>query len=86
MTLKEVAMKEMFKWLNHGIIYSIFDNKCVSFVQVVPKKTDIIVIRNDKNKLVPKTSKGLALRLPIVSKLVQHRNSSPMWVACLHWL
>jgi len=40
------------KWLDHGIIYSISNSEWLSFVQVVPKKTGITVIRNDKNELV----------------------------------
>ena len=43
----------MLKWLDHRLIYPISDSKWVSPIQVVPKKTDIIVIRNDKNELVP---------------------------------
>ena len=34
-------------------IYPIYDSEWVSPVQVVPKKIDITVIRNDKNELVP---------------------------------
>ena len=43
----------MLKWLEHGIIYPISDSEWVSPIQVVPKKTRITVIRNDKNELVP---------------------------------
>jgi len=43
----------VLKWLDHRIIYPIFDSEWISPVQVVPKKTGIIVIRNDKNELVP---------------------------------
>jgi len=39
--------------LDHDIIYPISDSERVSPIQVVPKKTDIAVIRNDKNELVP---------------------------------
>ena len=52
-TLQEVVKKEVLKWLDHGIIYPISDSEWVSPVQVVPKKTSITVIRNDKNELVP---------------------------------
>ena len=52
-TLQEVVRKEVLKWLHHGIIYPISDSEWVSPVQVVPKKTGIAVIRNDKNELVP---------------------------------
>ncbi|PKI72943.1 hypothetical protein CRG98_006643 [Punica granatum] len=37
-TLKEVVKKEVLKLLDAGIIYPISDSKCVSPVQVVPKK------------------------------------------------
>ena len=43
----------MLKWLDHEIIYPISDSECVSPIQVVLKKTDITVIRNDKNELIP---------------------------------
>ena len=52
-TPQEVIRKEVFKWLDHGIIYPIFDSKWVSLVQVVLEKTSITVIRNDKNELIP---------------------------------
>jgi len=42
----------VLKWLDHGIIYHIFENEWVSPVQVVPKKIGITVIRNYKNELV----------------------------------
>jgi len=43
----------VLKWLDHGIIYPISDYEWVSLIQVVPKKTGITVIRNDRNELVP---------------------------------
>jgi len=46
-TLQEVV-KEFLNWLDHMIIYPISDSEWVSPVQVVPKKTGITVIRNDK--------------------------------------
>jgi len=52
-TLQEVVKKEVLKWLDHEIIYSISDTEWVSPIQVVPKKTGITVIRNDKNESVP---------------------------------
>ena len=52
-TLREVINKEVIKWLDHGIIYLIFDSELISPVQVVPKKIGIIVIRNNKNELIP---------------------------------
>jgi len=52
-TLREVVRKEVLKWLYHGIIYPISDSEWVSPIQVVPKKTCITMISNDKNKLFP---------------------------------
>ena len=43
----------MLKWSNHGIIYPISDSEWVIPIQVVPKKTGITVIKNDKDELVP---------------------------------
>jgi len=51
-TLQEVVRKKVLNWLDHGIIYSISDIEWVSPVQVVPKKTGIVVVRNDKNELI----------------------------------
>jgi len=52
-TLQEVVRQEVLKWLDHGIIYPIFYSEWVSSVQVVPQRTGITVIRNNKNELVP---------------------------------
>ena len=37
-TMKEVARKEVLKWLDAGLIYPISDSSRVSSIQVVPKK------------------------------------------------
>ena len=52
-TLQEVVRKEVLKWLDHGIIYPISVSERVSPVQVVPKKTRMTVIKNEKKELVP---------------------------------
>jgi len=52
-TLQEVVRKEVLKWSDHGIIYPISDSEWVIPIQVVPKKTGITVIKNDKDELVP---------------------------------
>jgi len=52
-TLQEVVRKEVLKWLDHDIIYPISDSEWVSPVHVVPKKTRITVIKNDKDELIP---------------------------------
>ena len=51
--MKEVVRKEVLKWLNAGFIYEISDSPSVSPVHVVPKKGGFIVIRNEKNELIP---------------------------------
>ncbi|XP_062094160.1 uncharacterized protein LOC133800222 [Humulus lupulus] len=49
----EVVKKEILKLLNVGVIYPISNNKWVIPFQVVPKKADITVVRNDEDELVP---------------------------------
>ena len=51
--MKEVVRKEVLKLLNAGFIYAISDSPWVSPVHVVPKKGGFIVIRNEKNELIP---------------------------------
>ena len=51
--MKEVVRKEVLKWLNAGFIYAISDNPWVTPVHVVPKKGGFIVVRNEKNELIP---------------------------------
>ena len=43
----------MLKLLEAGLIYPISDSAWVSPVQVVPKKGGMIVIKNEKNDLIP---------------------------------
>ena len=50
--MKEVARKEVLKWLNAGFIYAISYSSWVSPVHVVPKKGGFTVIRNEKNELI----------------------------------
>ena len=51
--MMEVVKKEVIKLLDADMIYPISDSKWVSPVQVVPKKTGITVIPNDKGVMVP---------------------------------
>ena len=51
--MQEVVKKEILKFLEEGIIYPIADSKWVSPVHVVPKKSGITVVKNDKSELVP---------------------------------
>ena len=49
----DVVKKEVTKLLQAGIIYPISDSQWVSPVQVVPKKTGLTVIKNEKDELIP---------------------------------
>ena len=49
----DVVKKEVTKLLQAGIIYPISDSKWVSPVQVVPKKSGVTVVANQKNELIP---------------------------------
>ena len=51
--IMKVVKKEVLKWMNAGFIYAISDSPWVSPVHVVPKKGGFIVIRNEKNELIP---------------------------------
>jgi hypothetical protein len=50
--MREVV-KVVLKPLKDGVIYPVFNSDWVSLVQVVPKKGGMIVIRNEKNQLIP---------------------------------
>ncbi|XP_062086096.1 uncharacterized protein LOC133792196 [Humulus lupulus] len=51
--MKEVARKEILKWLDAGVIYPISNSAWVSLVQVVPKKGGMTVVKNESNELIP---------------------------------
>jgi hypothetical protein len=51
---REVVKKEVLKLLHTGIIYPVSHSEWVSPVQVVPKKGGMIVVKNEKNELIPK--------------------------------
>ncbi|CAN6559855.1 unnamed protein product [Malus baccata var. baccata] len=51
--MMEVVKKEVIKLLDVGIIYPISDNKWVSPVHVVPKRSGVTVVKNEANELVP---------------------------------
>ena len=52
-TMKEVVKSEVMKLLDAGIIYPVADSKWVSPTQVVPKKSGVTVIENEKGALIP---------------------------------
>ena len=51
--MRDVVRAEVMKLLDAGIIYPISDSKWVSPIQVVPKKSGITVIPNDKGEMIP---------------------------------
>ncbi|XP_058733689.1 uncharacterized protein LOC131605333 [Vicia villosa] len=53
LVMKEVVRKEVLKMLEAGMIYPISDNAWLSSVHMVPKKGGMMVIRNEKNELIP---------------------------------
>ena len=52
--MKEVVKNEVIKLLDNGIIYPTSDSKWVIPTQVVPKKSGVTVVTNEKNELIPK--------------------------------
>ena len=54
-----------------GIIYPVADSPWVSPVQVVPKKSGITVVANEKNELIPTRNHGMedVYRLPEIELL-----------------
>ena len=51
--MKEEVRKEVLKLLEAGLIYPISDISWVSPVQVVSKKGGMIVVKNDRDELIP---------------------------------
>ena len=51
--MKEVVKKEVQKLLEAGMIYPISDSGWVSPIQMVPKKSGVTIIHNEKNELMP---------------------------------
>ncbi|CAN6697997.1 unnamed protein product [Malus baccata var. baccata] len=51
--MMEVVKKEIIKLLDYGVIYPISDSCWVSPVQCVPKKSEVTVVTNAENELVP---------------------------------
>ncbi|XP_070668993.1 uncharacterized protein [Malus domestica] len=49
----EVVKKEVIKLLDCGVIYPISDSRWVSPMQVVPKKSEVTVVKNEEQELVP---------------------------------
>jgi hypothetical protein len=51
--MKNVIVDEVVKLLHTSIIYPISDSKWVSLIQVIPKKSGIIVVENLVGDLIP---------------------------------
>ena len=51
--MREVVKKEVHKLLHARIIYPMPHSEWVSPIQVVPKKGEMTVVRNEKNELIP---------------------------------
>lgn len=51
--MQEVVHVEILKLLDVGVIYPISDNKWVNPIQVVPKKSSIIIVKNEHDEMVP---------------------------------
>ncbi|CAN6557493.1 unnamed protein product [Malus baccata var. baccata] len=51
--MMEVVKKEIIKLLDCGVIYPISDSRWVSPVQVVPKKSEVTVVKNAEDELAP---------------------------------
>ena len=51
--MQEVVRNEVLKLLNANIIYPISNSKWVSPTQVVPKKSGITVVKNEKDEMIP---------------------------------
>lgn len=50
--MREVVKKEVLKWLDAGIIYSISDSEWVSPTQTVPKKSGITVVETEDGEQI----------------------------------
>jgi hypothetical protein len=51
--MREVVKKEVIKLLDAGIIYPVPHSEWVSPVHYVPKKGGIMVVKNEKDELIP---------------------------------
>jgi len=51
--ISDVVKKKVTKLLQGGIIYIISDSQWVSPIHVIPKKTGLTIVKNEKEKLIP---------------------------------
>nr|XP_016485883.1 PREDICTED: uncharacterized protein LOC107806272 [Nicotiana tabacum] len=52
-SIQEVVKKEIIKWLDVGVVYSIADSSWVNPMQCVLKKGGMTVIQNENSELIP---------------------------------
>ena len=50
--MQEVVKKEIIKWFDVGVVYTIADCSWVCPIHCVPKKGGITVVSNERNELV----------------------------------
>jgi hypothetical protein len=65
--MREVVKKEVLKLLHAEIIYHVPHSEWVSSVQVVPKREDMTIVKNEKNELIPKEP-SLVGRCALITK------------------
>jgi len=53
LVISNVVKKEVTKLLQAGIIYPISDSQWASLIHVVSRKTSLIVVKNEKEELIP---------------------------------
>ena len=51
-SIQEVVKKEIIKWLDAGVIYTINDSNLVCLVHYVPKTGGMNMVPNKKNEIV----------------------------------
>lgn len=49
---ESVKVEVVLKLLDVGIIYHIYDSNWVSSIQVIPKKSNITVVKNENDELI----------------------------------
>jgi len=60
----------ILKVLDVGVIYPITDSKWVAPIHVVPKKTEIMLVKNKKDELIPTRIQVLGEYVVITESLI----------------
>jgi hypothetical protein len=82
--MREVVKKEVLKLLKAGVIDHLSDSEWVSPVQVVPKKSGITIICNEKNELIPQRT-VTGWRMCIDYRKLNKATQNDQFPATLHW-